>query len=96
MDQRRKKTEGRSFRKWLRRRAAIEPLIGHMKNDGGPKRNHLLGKQGDEMNALLMGIGFNLRKILSSIEIDSTNLFFGKIVRTLTSDAKVPAPWGVG
>jgi IS5 family transposase len=75
MDQCKKKNEMRSFRKWLKRRAAIEPLIGHMKNDGGPKRNHLLGKEGDQINALLMGIGFNMRKILRSFFIEFFELF---------------------
>lgn len=53
-----------SLRKWMKRRSAIEPLIGHMKNDGGFKRNHLLGQEGDRINALLMACGYNLRKCL--------------------------------
>lgn len=52
-----------SLRRWMRRRAAIEPLIGHAKNDGGDARNHLLGREGDQMNAILMAVGFNFRKI---------------------------------
>ena len=56
-----------SLRKWMKRRAAIEPLIGHMKNDGGSRRNHLLGTEGDRMNALLMACGFNLRKCLRGV-----------------------------
>jgi IS5 family transposase len=56
------------------RRAAIEPIIGHCKNDRkvGP-RNWLAGKQGDSINAIAiaiaiaMAIGFNLRKILRKI-----------------------------
>jgi len=79
MDQARKKTETKSFRKWLKRRAAIEPLIGHMKNDGGPKRNHLLGEQGDQINALLMAIGFNMRKIARSFLLEVFELFFSRI-----------------
>lgn len=52
-------------RKRQRRRNAIEPIIGHCKNDRkvGP-RNWLQGKRGDQINALAMAIGFNLRKIL--------------------------------
>ena len=55
-------------RKRQRRRAAIEPIIGHCKNDRkvGP-RNWLAGKQGDSINAVAMAIGFNLRKILRKI-----------------------------
>jgi IS5 family transposase len=48
-----------------KRRNAIEPIIGHCKNDRkvGP-RNWLHRKRGDQINALAMAIGFNLRKIL--------------------------------
>jgi len=52
-------------RKRQKRRSAIEPVIGHCKNDRkvGP-RNWLQGKLGDQINAIDMAIGFNLRKIL--------------------------------
>ena len=52
------------LKRWMKRRAAIEPIIGHMKNDGRDSRNHLLGEDGDRMNALMMGYAFNLRKVL--------------------------------
>lgn len=52
-----------ALKRWMKRRAAIEPLIGHAKNDGGDARNHLLGQEGDRMNAILMAVGFNFRKI---------------------------------
>lgn len=55
-----------SLRKWLKRRSAIEPLIGHMKNDGRMDRNHLSGMEGDRMNALLCACGYNLRKLLAA------------------------------
>jgi transposase, IS5 family len=55
-------------RKRQRRRAAIEPIIGHCKNDRKVgARNWLGGKQGDCINAIAMAIGFNLRKILRKI-----------------------------
>ena len=54
----------RSLRKWLKRRSAIEPVIGHMKNDGRLGRNYLLGIEGDKMNAVLCGAGHNMRKLL--------------------------------
>jgi len=47
----------RSLRKWLKRRSAIEPVIGHAKNDGRLKRNYLKGVEGDRINALLSGCG---------------------------------------
>jgi IS5 family transposase len=48
----------------MKRRAAIEPLIGHIKNDGRLGRNWLKGAQGDRMNAILSGCGYNMRKLL--------------------------------
>jgi len=67
-------------RKRQKRRNAIEPIIGHCKNDRkvGP-RNWLQGKQGDQINTLAMAIGFNLRKILRWIlSYLFFSLFFGQ------------------
>jgi transposase, IS5 family len=70
-------------RKRQKRRSAIEPIIGHCKNDRkvGP-RNWLHGKVGDQINALAMAIGFNLRKILRWIFLWLfSRLLFGQITR---------------
>jgi IS5 family transposase len=48
----------------LRRRSAIEAVIGHMKTDGHLGRNFLKGRHGDHANALLTAIGHNFRLIL--------------------------------
>ncbi len=53
----------RTLKALLRRGSAIEPVIGHLKQDHGMERNHLLGKEGDRINAMLTGCGFNLRKL---------------------------------
>ncbi len=53
-----------TLKRLLRRRSAIEPVIGHLKQDHRMKRNYLQGQAGDEINALLVGSGFNLRKLL--------------------------------
>ena len=55
------------FKKLLKRRQAIEPLIGHMKYDGKLGRNYLKGEYGDKLNAVLSGIGHNLRTILNKL-----------------------------
>lgn len=47
----------------LKRRNAVEPVIGHMKSDGRLARNFLQGIEGDAMNALLCGAGHNMRKL---------------------------------
>ena len=53
-----------TIKRELRRRSAIEAMIGHMKLDGKLARNHLKGALGDALHALLCGAGHNLRLIL--------------------------------
>ncbi len=48
----------------LRRRAAIEPVIGHLKSEGHLDRNYLKGRQGDQANPMLTATGHNLRLVL--------------------------------
>ena len=50
-----------TIRRELRRRNAVEPVIGHMKADGLLNRNFLLGAEGDAINAILAAVGHNLR-----------------------------------
>jgi IS5 family transposase len=48
----------------LRRRAVIEPIIGHAKDDGLLGRNYLKGREGDKINAILSAVGFNMRQLI--------------------------------
>ncbi len=50
-----------TIKREMRRRSAIEPVIGHMKQDGHLERNHLKGIEGDAINAILTAAGHNLR-----------------------------------
>jgi len=54
----------RSERAWLKKRSAVEPVIGHLKSDCRMERNHLKGAEGDRINAMLAGAGYNFRKLL--------------------------------
>ncbi len=51
----------------LRRRSAIEPMIGHMKTDGRLARCALKGTLGDALHAVLCGCGHNIRMILAHL-----------------------------
>jgi transposase, IS5 family len=53
----------------LRRRSGIEPIIGHMKEDGHLGRNFLHGRHGDQNNAVLCAVGHNLRLVLRWLTI---------------------------
>ena len=59
-----KRNIGKLQKKRLRRRNAIEPIIGHMKNDGKLRRCFLKGELGDAMNVILCAAGQNIRKLL--------------------------------
>ncbi|MEM9573582.1 MAG: IS5 family transposase [Pseudomonadota bacterium] len=50
-----------TIRREMRRRNGIEPIIGHMKDDGHMERNHLAGTEGDAINAILCAAGHNMR-----------------------------------
>jgi len=52
------------IKKELRRRSAIEAVIGHCKTDGHLDRNFLKGRLGDRINAVMSAVGYNLRLIL--------------------------------
>lgn len=52
---------------WLKRRQAIEPLIGHTKADHRMDRCWLKGGEGDALHAVLCAAGFNLRWLLRAI-----------------------------
>ena len=53
----------------LRRRSAIEAIIGHMKSDGHLGRCYLKGRAGDAANAILSAVGHNLRRVLAWLRI---------------------------
>ena len=52
------------IKKELRRRSAIEAVIGHCKTDGHLDRNFLHGRLGDQINAVMSAVGYNFRLIL--------------------------------
>ena len=73
-----KKSMKASLWKWYARRSAIEPIFGHLKSDHRLERNHLQGKDGDRMNAILSGCGFNLRKLLRAFFLSFFQWLFGR------------------
>ena len=65
---RQKRGVTRTIKRRQKRRNAIEPIIGHCKNDRKiGSRNYLQKVLGDQINTISMAIGFNLRKILNAI-----------------------------
>ena len=52
-----------TIKKELRRRSAVEPIIGHLKAAHRLDRNYLKGRQGDRINAILAAAGYNFKRI---------------------------------
>lgn len=52
----------------LKRRSAIEPIIGHAKSGHRLGRHRLKGTLGDKINAIFAAVGFNLRQVLNFIK----------------------------
>jgi transposase, IS5 family len=53
-----------SIRREMRRRAAVEPVIGHIKAEHRMDRNYLKGRDGDRINAVLAAAGYNFSLLL--------------------------------
>jgi transposase, IS5 family len=53
-----------AVRREMRRRAAVEPVIGHIKAEHRMGRNYLKGRDGDRINAVLAAAGYNFSLLL--------------------------------
>lgn len=62
-----KKNLSKEDKKMQKRRSAIEPIIGHLKNFGRMGRNYLKGKIGDIINPYISAIGLNLGNISNKL-----------------------------
>ena len=69
----------RSIKRQLKRRQAIEPHIGHMKQSCKLGLSRLKGSAGDQINALLSALAYNLKLILNHLRIFV--LFFRNFIR---------------
>ena len=57
-----------AIRREMRRRAAVEPVIGHLKAEHRMGRNYLKGRDGDRINAVLAAAGYNFGLLLRWLE----------------------------
>jgi transposase, IS5 family len=60
-----KRRVSESIKRELRRRAAVEPVIGHIKAEHRMGRNYLAYPTGDAINAVLAAVGYNFRRLLA-------------------------------
>jgi hypothetical protein len=61
------KTMTQTQRKWLKRKQAIEPEIGHLKADHRMERNWLKGSAGDALHTLCCAVGYNIKWLMRAI-----------------------------
>ena len=72
-------------RKKCRARAAIEPIIGHLKTDFLMELNYLLGEKGIQINALMAATAWNLKKMMEKLKNELLRFIFrglSKIFKT--------------
>ena len=66
VDKRQRGKTPRALWRWMKRRAAVEPSIGHLKNEHRLERNRLKGVAGDAINAILSAAAMNFHKLLGA------------------------------
>ena len=64
----------------LRRRAAVEPVIGHLKAEHRMGRNYLWHRTGDAINAILAAVGYNFRRLIRWLSLLLCR-FFARLTR---------------
>lgn len=70
-------------RKKFRSRAAIEPIIGHLKTDFRMGQNYLLGEKGIQINALMAATAWNLKKMMEKLKLEFFRFIFQTLVEPL-------------
>ena len=80
-------------RRWVKRRQAIEPAIGHAKLDHRMDRCWLAGASGDALHAVLCAAGYNIRWLLRAIARKGLKALFLALVALWTErmQGRLPA-----
>ncbi len=79
-----------AIKREMRRRSAVEPVIGHAKAEHRMGRNYLAGQAGDAINAVLAAAGYNFRRLLAWFA-----LLFAVIWTALTQVSKIDPPYKI-
>ena len=79
---------------WVKRRQAVEPVIGHLKDDCRLRRCHLKGAQGDAMHVIACAAGYNIRWLLRWIAFLCAWLLAMAMATPHSSDCQAICPVG--
>jgi len=66
VDRRRRGRTSQAQWRWMKRRAAVEPSIRHLKREHRLERNRLKGVEGNAINAVLSAAAMNIHKLLGA------------------------------
>ena len=77
------KSLNRQQRRWLKRRQAVEPTIGHLKSEHRMDRCWLAGSIGDALHTVLCAAGYNLRWLMRAVARLGLKGFFALIALIL-------------
>ncbi len=78
-------------KRWLKRRQAVEPAIGHLKSDNRMDRCWLQGSLGDALHTLGCAAGYNLRWLLRAIARLGIRALFLRLLQALRSKQRPTA-----
>jgi transposase, IS5 family len=71
-----KRRVNQQIKREFKRRAAIEPVIGHLKDDHRMGRNYLAHSSGDAINAVLAAVGYNFRRLIQWLRLLMLRILF--------------------
>jgi IS5 family transposase len=80
-----------AIKRELRRRSAIEPVIGHLKAEGHLGRCYLKGRAGDAANAILSAVGYNFRRILARLRALLPQILIAVLRLLISRSTLIPA-----
>lgn len=78
-------------RRQLKRRQAVEPIIGHLKHDNRMQRCWLKGQTGDAIHAVLCAAGYNIRWLMRAIVRKRIKALFARWLRGVSAAHFDPA-----
>ena len=73
------------LKKQFGRRAAIEPVIGHLKSDHRMNRNYYKGITGDAINVMLSAAAFNFKRMMRKWKSSFYYFFYHHIISSIIS-----------
>ena len=81
--------EKQKLRNGFKRRAAIEPKIGHLKKDHRLSRNYYKGIKGDNINVMLASAAMNFKRMMNKWKINPL-LFLSHFFNLIIEQMRTP------